>query len=93
MTVTIDLPGEIEASVIAQAAERGLAVADYLQGLVRDQVAARSGSKDSARPAHELPADEWLIQFQAWLKSNSANKIVLPNEAMEREAIYSDRGR
>jgi len=26
-------------------------------------------------------------------ESNSANKIVLPNEAMEREAIYSDRGR
>ena len=45
-----------------------------------------------ARPAHELPPDEWIRRFDAWVASHAGNTVALPDEAMEREAIYGDRG-
>ncbi len=41
MTITIELPPEVEASLAAPAAERGLALPDYLHHLLEEQVAPR----------------------------------------------------
>ena len=51
MTVTIDFPPDIEASLFAQAQAQGLEVADYVRNLVRKDVAANvhTGSQ-SAHP-------------------------------------------
>lgn len=92
MIVNIDLPPEIEAGLLAQAKAEGMAVSDYLQTLVRERIAQQSGDKTNSVPAYELPPEKWITQFQTWVKSNSGNSVVLPDEAMERESIYGDRG-
>jgi hypothetical protein len=43
MTVTIELPPEIEVDMLAQAEAEGMPVGDYLQSLLSGQVSARSG--------------------------------------------------
>ncbi len=54
MTVTIELPPEIEAGLIAQAQAEGLGVADYLQNLVRKEIAASAREKvESSQPAQK----------------------------------------
>jgi len=40
MTVTIKLPPEIEAGLLAQAQAQGLDVSDYIENLVRGQIMA-----------------------------------------------------
>jgi len=69
MTVTIELPPDIEAGLLAQ---------------------AQAGAY--ARPAYELPPEEWIRRFDPWVASHAENTVVLPDEAMERETIYGDRG-
>jgi len=70
----------------------GLDVSDYVQNLVRGQVLAKTSS-DFSGPAHELSAEQRRQNLQAWVKSHAGNTSVLPNETMERESIYGDRGR
>jgi hypothetical protein len=41
MTVTIELPSDIEAGLLAQAQAEGLAVSDYLQHFVLEKIAAK----------------------------------------------------
>jgi hypothetical protein len=63
MTVTIQLPSDIEAGLLAQAQAQGLAVSDYVRHLVTEQVAAKLGASLGARPSYELPPDEWTSRF------------------------------
>jgi len=86
MTVIIELPPEIEADVVAQAEAEGLPVNEYLQSLIGGRVSARSGKS-------KLSPEEWIGRFEAWLASHSGTTVVLPDAAMEREAIYGDHGR
>jgi hypothetical protein len=86
MTVTIELPPEMEADVLAQAEAEGMPVGEYLQRLLRGRVSAGSGKST-------LSPEEWIRRFEAWLASHSGNTVVLPDAAMEREAIYGDHGR
>lgn len=92
MTVTIELPPDIEAGLLAQAQAEGLDVADYVRNLVSKQVVAAT-STTYLRPAYERSNEEWLREFNAWVNSHSGNSVVLPDEAMERESIYGDHGR
>jgi hypothetical protein len=92
MTVTIELPPEIEAGLLAQAEAEGLGVSEYLQHLVREQVASKIRGSAPSRPAYELPPEEWVREFKAWVDSHRGNTVVLPDEAMERESIYNDCG-
>jgi hypothetical protein len=92
MTVTIELPPDIEAGLLAQAQAEGLDVADYVRNLVRRQVtAARSGMSPQA--TSERSTEEWLREFNDWVRIHAGNTVVLPDEAMERESIYGDHGR
>lgn len=93
MTVTIELPADIEAGLRAQAQARGLAVADYVQDIVVQQVAAKLTISDADRPAYELPPEEWVRKFDAWTESHAALDLpLLSDEAISRESIYRDRG-
>jgi len=92
MTVTIELPADIEAGLLAQAQAEGLDVSDYVRNLVREQVAAKAANAVSSRPAHDLPPEEWVRRFEAWVGSHAGNTVVLPDDAMERESIYGDHG-
>jgi hypothetical protein len=91
MTVTIELPPDIEAGLLAQARAEGMNVSDYVQNLVRERVSNRAAG--DSRPAYELPPEEWVRQFEAWTHSHAGNTVVLSDEAMERESIYGDHGR
>jgi hypothetical protein len=94
MTLTIELPADIEAGLLAQAQAEGLGVSEYVRNLVHKQVATRgSVGADSSRPGRDLPPEEWVHRFEAWVASHAGNTVVLPDEAMERESIYGDHGR
>jgi hypothetical protein len=93
MTVTIELPPDIEAGVRAQAQAEGLAVSEYLQNLVREQITARIGTAAASRPAYELPPEEWVRKFDAWAQSHAGLDLpILSDEDISRESIYRDRG-
>ncbi|MCU1300693.1 MAG: hypothetical protein JWQ87_977 [Candidatus Sulfotelmatobacter sp.] len=84
MTVTINLPPQVEQAYLAEAKARGLPLAEVMrEALVAAQPAAA---------ASELSSDEWLRRFKAWTASHADVTVVLPDEAMERESISADRG-
>ncbi len=91
MTVTIELPPDIEAGLLAQA--QGLALSEYVQNLVRDQVETRIGAAKASRPAYELPAEEWARRFEEWTESHAHLDLpVLSDEDISRESLYRERG-
>jgi hypothetical protein len=83
MTITIELPPEIEASLAALAAEQGMALPDYLQRLIEEQVPARKAAALS-------PAERALI----WRESAKGlpHTTPLSDEAVSRESFYDARG-
>jgi hypothetical protein len=85
MTVTIELPSQLEADILAQAEAEGMPVSEYLQSLLSRQVSRRSGQS-------KLSPEEWIRRFEAWVASHSGTTVVLPDAAMELEAIYGDHG-
>ncbi len=84
MTVTIELPSDIEAELVAQARAHGLDLSQYVEHLLREQHSPRAGSALS--PA-EMAA--------AWRESTRdlPHTPPLSDEAISRESIYGDRGR
>jgi hypothetical protein len=83
MTITIELPPEIEASFAALAAEQGMALPDYLQHLLEEQVPSRKAASLS-------PAERALI----WRESAKGMPHTPPlsDEAIDRESFYDARG-
>jgi hypothetical protein len=83
MTVTIDLRPDIEAALVALAAEQGVSLTHYVRRLVEQQVVL------PARPALS-PAERVAL----WL--DAAKRVpetpTLSDEAMSRESIYDSRG-
>lgn len=83
MSVTIELPPEIEASLAAQAAAHGVALPEYLQHLLKEQAAART----RARPSPDERATLWRDGVKGLPKTKP-----LSDEAISRESIYLARG-
>ena len=81
MTVTIELPPEIESSLVAQAEARGLPLAQYVEYLLREQVPIHAAALTPAERA------------AAWRESVKGlpNTPPLSDEAISRESIYGDR--
>jgi hypothetical protein len=82
MTVTLDLPPQTERAYRAEASARGVPI----EVVVREVLLAH---EPPSLPA-ELTQEEWVREFRAWAASHAGNTVVLPDEAMEREAIYGD---
>lgn len=83
MTVTIELPPEIEAVLVAQAKAQGLPLPEYLQHLLREQV---PGVADASLSAAD--------RASAWRDSVKGlpHTAPLSDEAISRASIYGDRG-
>jgi len=83
MTVTIELPPEIEAGLLAQAEARGLPLPQYVQHLLREQFPAGAGAPSSPNE-----------RGAAWRESvrGLPHTPPLSDEAISRENIYGDRG-
>jgi len=84
MTVTINLPSDIEADLVAQARAHGLELPEYVEHLLREQVPPRAGSA--------LSPDERAV---AWRESTRGlpHTPNLSDDAISRESIYADRGK
>ena len=83
MTVTIHLPSDIEAALVAQARAQGLDPAQYVEHLLREHFPQRAGAVLS-------PAE----RAQAWRESvrGLPHTPPLSDEAISRESIYGDHG-
>jgi hypothetical protein len=85
MTVTLDLPPQVEQAYLAEAHARGLPLAEVVREIL---VAARP-----ADPAVELSPEEWVREFKAWTQSHAGLDLpILSDEAISRESIYAERG-
>jgi hypothetical protein len=82
MSVTIDLPPEIEESLAAQAAARGVPLTEHLRRLLAEQAGA-----SKARP--KTPEE----RVKLWRDvSGLPDTKPLSDEAISRESIYAERG-
>ena len=82
MSVTIDLPPEVEATLAAQAAERGVPLPEYLRRLLAGQAAAPTASLKTPEERVRLWRDV----------SGLPDRKPLSEKAISRESIYSERG-
>ena len=87
MTLTLELPREIEAVLTEQAQAHGMTLRAWLEKMVADRA-------QSARPRSlqdELTPEEWVRQFDAWVAGHDRTTPLLSDEAISRESIYPDR--
>jgi hypothetical protein len=82
VTLTIHIPSEIEAGLIAQARAHGIDVPQFVELVLREQVQLRNLSGLS--PAER--EREWRESTKSLPQTPS-----LSDEAISRESIYSDR--
>jgi hypothetical protein len=82
MSVTIDLPPELEADLAAQAAARGVPLAEHLCHLLAEQAGA-------SRVRRKTPEE----RIKLWRDvSGLPDTKPLSDEAVSRESIYAERG-
>jgi len=86
MTVTLDLPENVEQAYLAMAQARDLPLAE----VVRDVLV--SAHPASAGGYVDLPPEEWVRKFSAWSQRHAHDDLpILSDEAISRESIYEDR--
>ncbi len=83
MTVTIELPPEIEAGLALLAAERGVSLVQYVGRLLEEQVAGYG--RAALSPAERASAWRELVR-------GLPRTPPLSDEAISRESIYDARG-
>lgn len=83
MSVTVELPPEIEASYAARAAAEGVPLPEYLQHFLEER--APTPAKQPLSPAER--ADRWRRTA-----GRLPNTPLLSDEAISRESFYADRG-
>jgi hypothetical protein len=91
MTITIDLPPDIEASVKTQAAKEGLPLEDYVKSLVQEGTQRR----DRIDLLAEKPFDEILAPFRRNVEASGMGDEELGNlfTAARREASRARKER
>ena len=84
MTLTIDLPPDIEADLVADARAHGLDLPQYVAHLLCERIAPRAES-------NLTPAE----RAAAWRESvkDLPHTPPLSDDAISRESIYDDRGK
>ena len=83
MSVTIDLPPDVEARLAAQAAEVGVPLVQHLRRLLEEHAGA-------SNPTRKTPAE----RAKHWRESVAGLPDTKPlsDEAISRESIYAERG-
>jgi hypothetical protein len=85
MTVTLNLPPDIEQAYLAEAQAKGMSLDELVRNLLL--------SLSPCPPATELSPEDWVSQFKAWTRSHAGDNLpLLSDEAMSREFIYRERG-
>jgi hypothetical protein len=88
MTITLELPSETEAHLIAQAAALGMSVENYLMTLIEERVMVEFEETSHTRKKIQ----NWEDILAKLGQSPSLAKVpFLSDEAIGRESIYRDR--
>ena len=82
MTVTLELPPEIEARFVAEAQAHGVPIDAFLKAYLIQHAPPVTGS--------DMSAEEWERQFRAWAESHDRSIPPLSDEAVSRESIYGE---
>ena len=77
MTLTLDIPEDIEAGLLAQAQANGLSLEDYAAQVLQERSRAAIPQKGSTAKARA---------FEQWARSHPSTPP-LPNEALRRENL------
>jgi hypothetical protein len=86
MSILLELPPDVEAQLITQAAARGMPVEDFLKAAVNALLEASDSASLTA-----LSSQERAEKFVQWARSHSIKTLPLSDEAISRESIYRDR--
>jgi hypothetical protein len=90
MTVTLNLPPEIEQALLAEAQARGLSLDELVRVLLLTRLPLPAGGTQFSG---ELSPEEWVRQFKTWTRSHARDDLpLLSDEAISREFIYRERG-
>jgi hypothetical protein len=83
VTVTLNLPPQVEQVYLAEAQARGLPVEEVMQEAL---VTAR---RSSVVEMEQLSPEEWMRAFKAWAHSHDRENLpVLSDEAVSRDSMY-----
>jgi len=87
MTITLELPPEAEANLLAQAKARGLSLDAFLKTIIANQVAAAA----SVKPLESLPlqGEELDRVFEEIADLVPNGTPILSDEALSRESLYT----
>jgi predicted transcriptional regulator len=88
MTLTIDIPPELEQRLQQEAKQRGVEAEDYARMLL-EELLLSNGERPLWKTAKK---NEWLRKFNEWMDSHDPALPPLSEEATSRESIYGDRG-
>ena len=88
MTLTVQIPPELEKRLEAEASEHGLTTAEY----VRDILERMFVSHGQAPLWVTANKEEWLKAFNAWMDSHDPTLPPLSEEGISREGLYGERG-
>jgi len=87
MTVTFDLPPQVEQAYRDMATAKGVPVDMLLREIV---IASQPIALNSMTPTDP---DEWVREFRAWGASHQQDDLpLLSDEAISRDFIYRERG-
>ncbi|WP_416667190.1 hypothetical protein [Egbenema bharatensis] len=89
MSITLELPPDVEARLIAQAEVRGISVEELLKATIDTLLAASDASETSS--SFVLSPKERAEKFVNWARSHSTQAPPLSDEAISRESIYRER--
>ena len=86
MTLTIDIPPELQGRLQEEAAKRGVAAEELARTFLEERLLSPARS-----PLWERPED-WERAFDDWIASQDPSRTPLSEEAMSRDSIYGERG-
>ena len=85
MTLTLELPPQVEQAYRALAQARGVSLdAVVREILITAQPAGLTG------PPERMSTEAWFAQFEQWADSFPESPLI-PDEALRRENLYPDR--
>lgn len=88
MTITIEIPPELEQKLRNEAMRMGLPVDDYARRLLEESLSTAEAHPFWATATSE----EWLRAFDEWMDSHDATLPPLSDAAVSRESFYGERG-
>lgn len=86
MTLTIDIPSELEEKLQEEADKRGVRAEELARTLLEERLLSSAGS-----PLWERLAD-WEQAFDEFIASQDPHRPTLSDAAMSRESFYGERG-